>query len=98
MTDPLYAELMRPGVDAYDALARLLEHRPAWHRRAACRGHDPALFFPERGGTGTEARALCAGCPVRARCELAARAGAEVGIWGGTSARERKRTRREAAA
>ena len=25
-----------------------LVHRPEWHREAACRGADPALFFPER--------------------------------------------------
>jgi len=41
--------------------------RQGWHERAACRGEDPDLFFPEAGDTiaTRKARAICARCPVR---------------------------------
>ena len=75
--------------------------RPAWHQHGACRGADPNLFFPERGESVKEAKAVCARCPVRAEClEYALENHEVVGIWGGLSARERRqlsRTRREAA-
>ena len=75
--------------------------RPAWHQHGACRGADPNLFFPERGESVKEAKAVCARCPVRAEClDYAMENHEVVGIWGGLSARERRqlsRTRREAA-
>lgn len=55
---------------------------------AACRTADPVLFFPEPGDTGTEAQAvaICAGCPVRARCYArAVQNGERWGIWGGVN-------------
>lgn len=55
---------------------------------AACAGTDPELFFPSPGDTGTEsaAKAVCAGCPERARCLEGARAaGITYGIWGGVN-------------
>jgi len=77
------------------------EARPAWHQHGACRGADPNLFFPERGESVKEAKAVCARCPVRAEClDYAMENHEVVGIWGGLSARERRqlsRTRREAA-
>ncbi len=43
--------------------------RPAWHRRAACHGLDPDLFFPAVGGAEVESiKAVCATCPVAAEC------------------------------
>ena len=75
--------------------------RPAWHQHGACRGADPNLFFPERGESVKEAKAVCERCPVRAEClDYAMENHEVVGIWGGLSARERRqlsRTRREAA-
>ena len=51
---------------------------------AACRAADPRLFFPPEGDEGAEAKAICAGCPVRAECyALAVANGEECGIWGG---------------
>lgn len=96
MTGSVAGELMQPGPDGLDVLADLLHRRPAWHRDAACSGEGPAMFFPGQGEDQRPAKAICAGCPVRVRCELAARAGAEVGIWGGLSARERRKARRAA--
>jgi WhiB family redox-sensing transcriptional regulator len=98
-------------VDALTALAALMAaapghelpdlplaaHRPDWHRHAACRGHDPALWFPERGQSAEPARTICAGCPVQHPCHQAGLEGGagygatgEVGIWGGTSGRQRR--------
>lgn len=80
---------------AVDVLALLAAIRPAWMADAACRGHDPRLWFPERGADVRPAKQICATCPVAGEC---AEAGAgEVGIWGGLSARERRRSRATAA-
>ncbi|MGA0895430.1 MAG: WhiB family transcriptional regulator, partial [Ilumatobacteraceae bacterium] len=32
-----------------------------WRPLAACRSHDPALWFPERGHDTRQAKAICAG-------------------------------------
>jgi WhiB family redox-sensing transcriptional regulator len=63
-------------------------------------GVDPELFFPDRGASTREAKAVCRGCVVREDCLEHALANAErFGIWGGKSERERRllrRNRREA--
>ena len=51
-------------------------------------------WFPGQGGDIEAALAVCAGCPVRADCLAAADA---FGIWGGLSAKARKKHRRHAA-
>jgi WhiB family redox-sensing transcriptional regulator len=56
----------------------------------ACNGADPELFFPEQGGKGLAARAICAGCRYRKPCldwALDTRQG--WGIWGGLGPTER---------
>jgi WhiB family redox-sensing transcriptional regulator len=69
--------------------------RVSWQERGACRGVDPALFFPGRGESTAQARAVCATCPVAAEClEHALTKTERFGIWGGTSERERKALRR----
>lgn len=69
-----------------------------WQSRANCLGVDPDLFFPERGASTAEAKAVCAGCVVREQClEYALANGEKFGIWGGTSERERRVIRRERA-
>src|SRR5258708_5738734 len=87
--------------DVFDALSELCEltRRPAWHRDAACRGHTD-LFFPIRGQAIEPAKAICTRCLVRDECLAAALEMGDggpvgaVGVWGGTSARERKKLRR----
>jgi WhiB family redox-sensing transcriptional regulator len=65
-----------------------------WTEQAACRGMDPDLFFPERGHSTAEAKAVCGSCPVRDTCLDEALARSErFGIWGGKSERERRRLR-----
>ena len=67
----------------------------AWRAYAACREHPEVDFFPGQGEATREAKAICAGCPVREPCLAAAmRNGEKHGIWGGLSERERRRQRR----
>lgn len=69
---------------------------PSWHILAACRGMDPDLFFPERGASTREAKAICTACPVRVDCLAQAfTTGERHGIWGGLSERQRRTTRRD---
>ena len=50
----------------------------------ACAGADPDLFFPLPGESADPAKAICAGCAIRAECLALARArGERFGIWGG---------------
>lgn len=66
----------------------------AWQAQANCLGVDPDLFFPERGASTKQAKAVCHGCTVRNACLEYALANAEkFGIWGGLSERERRRIR-----
>ena len=67
-------------------------------KQARCRDiADLDAFYPERGGSTKEARALCAECLVRAEC-LAFALGnqdcLEHGIFGGTSPKERRLVQR----
>lgn len=39
-----------------------------WQGRAACIGHGPDLFFPERGHSAAPAKEVCAECPVWSPC------------------------------
>ena len=40
----------------------------SWQLSANCLGVDPDLFFPERGASTKEAKAVCKGCVVRDDC------------------------------
>ena len=63
-----------------------------WRDLAACRGMDPDDFHPDKGHsrTAANAKAVCAGCPVRSEC-LAFALDNDIcdGIYGGLSPRER---------
>ena len=79
---PLSAETAMPGRD--------------WRLLAACRHADPELFFPVSvSGPSldqlTQAKAICAGCPVRRQClAFALDTRQDHGVWGGTSEEERR--------
>lgn len=68
---------------------------------ASCAQTDPELWFPERGASVDDirtARRLCSECPLLAACRcwaLAHPQDATHGIWGGLTARERQRIRRD---
>ena len=68
-----------------------------WRKRAACRGIDVEIFFPEREDADVEAaKAVCETCPVREACLEHALAHRErEGVWGGTTERERRRILRQ---
>lgn len=67
----------------------------SWQNYANCLGVDPDLFFPERGASTKEAKAVCRACVVREDClEYALENSEKFGIWGGLSERERRRLRR----
>lgn len=71
---------------------------PEWMLDGACRGIDPNLFNHERGDNAAirQAKAVCAGCPVRSDClYYALSLGVRLlpGVWGGTSERERRKMR-----
>lgn len=81
----------------------------SWHDDAACRGEDPVLWFgadwepaDQRAAREAAAKAICATCPVRARClDHAVEHPERYGLWGGLTeeelARERRRRGRRAA-
>ena len=70
----------------------------SWREYANCLGVDPDLFFPLRGASTEEAKAVCRGCQVKPDClEYSLAAGEKFGIWGGHSERERRRIRRQRA-
>jgi WhiB family transcriptional regulator, redox-sensing transcriptional regulator len=77
----------------------MAEHQD-WREQGACLSADPDLFFPisSRGVSTTQitqAKRICAACPVRERClNFALDTRQEHGIWGGATADERKRMRR----
>lgn len=61
-----------------------------WQDEALCAQTDPELFFPEKGGSTTEAKKVCRQCPVIDEClEWAIDAREDHGVWGGMSERER---------
>ncbi len=71
----------------------------SWKARANCMGVDPDLFYPERGESTREAKAVCGGCVVREAClDYAVVHAEKFGIWGGKSERERRTLRRARAA
>ena len=83
---------LAPGDELPDLAAGILgAGRPAWHARAACRGKGPAVFFAASTGTAVE---VCAGCEVRPECAEAGEDEPE-GVWGGLTAPERSRLRKD---
>lgn len=63
-------------------------------KQANCIGVDPNTFFPEQRDWATmnAAKAICRECVVKELC-LETNLSETVGIYGGTSARERQRIR-----
>jgi WhiB family redox-sensing transcriptional regulator len=67
-----------------------------WRNLARCRGVNPEIFHPVNEDDGDEAKAICELCPVREPClEYAINAREKDGIWGGATARERRRMIRQ---
>ena len=74
----------------------------SWEDKATCKGMNTWLFFGPDSEAGTQrnarearAKAVCAACPVRARClDYALGESIRHGIWGGLNEEERARERR----
>ena len=66
-----------------------------WQNRAACRGLDTSLFFPDVDEPNG-AEQVCAGCLVQQEClEHALGTSERQGIWGGATERDRRRMVRQ---
>lgn len=72
-----------------------------WRKKAACLGAEPEQFFPirvEAGWKGGKTRRTineyCVPCPVKAEC-LEEGMKERLGIWGGTTPKERMKLRVE---
>lgn len=73
---------------------KAMKSTSSWRALARCRGADPELFHPAEDDEIAEdaARAVCVLCPVREPClEYALTARERDGVWGGVTARERRR-------
>lgn len=69
-----------------------------WTKQAACRGHDPELWWAIPGSTeDLQAQRIClTQCPVRDQClEYALYTGQEYGRWGGLDERQRRQAARD---
>ena len=85
--------LLQPDTPEPIPAAKLFPPRPTWMARGACRDRPDVNFFPARGEDARPAMALCAECPVAEQCLAYAVREGLLGVWGGTSERERRRMR-----
>lgn len=86
----LEAALQRAGLISDEVLP--------WRKDALCPQFPAWWWFPDKGGSGREAREVCAQCPVREACLEEALSDPTLdGIWAGTTVKERARLRKAAA-
>lgn len=97
---PGWVSRLRLSDEIYElASAAMNMNRPQvdWHLRAKCSEADPELFFPTNSNGDTaaqisEAKVWCSKCEVAADCLFVALRGRhQFGVWGGTSAVDRRR-------
>jgi WhiB family redox-sensing transcriptional regulator len=68
----------------------------SWRSKAACNGLDPSIFYPDETEDPSDAKAVCALCPVQVQClEHALGRREKEGIWGGCTERDRRRIIRQ---
>lgn len=91
------------AVAASTSLPRI-DPTPFWFQFASCRpeyADRPLdqwvdLFFPARGESSREAKAICAECPAQEAClDHGMAANERNGIWGATTEKQRRRLRRD---
>jgi len=68
-----------------------------WRDKGRCKGVEPEVFHPvDDEDPATEAKEICGTCPVRETClEFAIATREKDGVWGGYTARERRRLVRQ---
>lgn len=65
-----------------------------WVEQAACANIGGDMFFPDQGGNTSRPLSVCNRCPVIAECLTYALENDEQhGVWGGTTANDRRRIR-----
>lgn len=65
---------------------------PLFDGNPACAEADPDAWFPEKGGSTRETKAICAGCEIRLAClQWSLDNREQAGTWGGLSETQRKR-------
>ena len=88
-----------PGGDkaVIRVLPTLTTTSDTWRTHARCRGVDPVIFHPlGEDDPAEDAKAICELCAVREAClEYAITAREKDGVWGGLTARERRRVIRQ---
>ena len=69
----------------------------SWREVGRCKGVDPEIFYPDDDeDPGHEAKLICSMCVVRETClEQAIVNREKIGVWGGYTARERRRLVRQ---
>jgi len=76
-----------------------LTRRPPWHARAACRGAGTTAFVHGRGANAAvmaRVRSVCDRCTVSKECLDFAMSDVDlVGVWAGTTGRQRRAMRAE---
>lgn len=98
---PLRRQATRPETNRTTAMKT---DDTSWMNQAACKGTDPALFIPDKGGRGAaadgstsayyHAKQQCVRCPVITECLLwAINHREKKGMWGGTTPKERQAIR-----
>ena len=69
---------------------------PDWMQHGGCVDLPCSWWYPAPHENALRAKSICATCPVRETClDHALKNGEALGIWGGKSARERKRLKKE---
>lgn len=82
--------ILRPEVAAPPPPAPAFQPQP-WADQALCAQTDPETFYPEKGGTNTQAKAICGDCMVASEClDYALTNNEHFGVWGGLSEHERR--------
>jgi WhiB family redox-sensing transcriptional regulator len=67
-----------------------------WVDDALCAQTGMEMFFPDHGESARPAKKVCVVCPVKTAClEFALKDSTLAGIWGGTTAADRRAIRRK---
>ena len=68
----------------------------AWRSKGACQGLDAEIFYPENEDHAEFALSVCGECAVRIAClEYALDTREQQGVWGGATARDRRKMLRQ---
>jgi WhiB family redox-sensing transcriptional regulator len=92
---PVEEQTEEQSCDVFEEQAPAGGHEP-WMEYGLCGQTDPESFFPEKGGSTREAKAICKSCDVRAEClDYAIDHDERFGIWGARSERERRKVKKD---